>query len=66
MGGLPCAKTIIDQRNALVHVLDCMVASIVLNAPHTQPTERHEAAFIEACKPVADLATAIEAYVRSQ
>ena len=28
MGGLPCWKGIIDQRNALVQVMDCMAESI--------------------------------------
>lgn len=65
MGGLQCAKTIIDQRNALVQQLDCMVASIHLNSTVKQPTERHEDEFIAACNALAKVAAAIESYVRS-
>lgn len=49
MGGLPCAKEIIDNRRALEaqlakagaamdKALGCMEASILLNAGDTQPT----------------------------
>lgn len=64
-GGLRCAKEIIDQRNALVRALDCMVASIVLNAAETQPTDEHLKLFQEATEPVAKLAASIEDYVRT-
>lgn len=65
MGGLPCAKQIIDQRNALVQVLDCMCASIQLYSDNKQPTEDMEAKFKAVCDSVASVAVKIEAYVSS-
>lgn len=65
MGGLPCAKNIIDQRNALVQVLDCMCASIQLYSDNKQPTEEMEDRFKAACENAANVATKIEAYVSS-
>lgn len=65
MGGLQCAKEIIDQRNALVQQLDCMVASIHLNSTIKQPNERHEEAFIAASSALAKVAADIEAFVRT-
>lgn len=63
MGGLPCAKTIIDQRNALVQQMDCMIASIQLYSGQTTPTEEMEDAFRLACEKVAVIASKIESYV---
>lgn len=65
MGGLPCAKEIIDNRNALVQAMDCMVASILLNADSTQPTLKQRDEFVAATAEVAKLAAQIEAYVSS-
>lgn len=66
MGGLPCAKTIIDQRNAVVQVMDCMSASILLNAPNgTTPTEEMEDEFVKAANALAMVAVKIEHYVRT-
>lgn len=65
MGGLPCAKQIIDNRNALVHALDCMCASILLNADTTQPTDDQAKLFQETAEPLAKLSAEIEEYVRT-
>ena len=63
MGGLPCAKQIIDQRNALVQAMDCMGASIQLYADQTQPTQDMANDFQQACETVAVAAAKIERYV---
>lgn len=65
MGGLPCAKAVIDNRNALVQQLDCMVASIHLNSTVKQPTDRHLEQFKEAAERLAKVAAEIEEYVRT-
>lgn len=63
MGGLPCAKIIIDNRNALVQQMDCMVASIHLNSARIQPTYDHQNRFLKATEQVAKIAAEIQAYV---
>lgn len=63
MGGLPCAKQIIDQRNALVQIMDCMTASIHLYSDTTQPTQDMADEFQAACNGVASIAAKIERYV---
>lgn len=63
MGGLPCAKVIIDMGNRLNAVLGCMNASILLNADYSQPTEEMEDEFVSKCDDLAKLAMKIEAYV---
>jgi len=65
MGGLPCAKSIIDNGNALTQAMQCMNASILLNAPHTQPTEAMEDEFLMATAQVSKVAKRIEKYVRT-
>jgi uncharacterized protein (UPF0276 family) len=64
MGGLPCAKVIIDNRNALVQQMDCMVASIHLNSSRVQPTYEMQDKFLAATAKVAKIAAEIEKYVR--
>jgi len=63
MGGLPCAKQIIDNGNALTQTMQCMNASILLNAPITQPTYGMRDRFIAATNEVAKIAAEIEKYV---
>jgi len=63
MGGLPCAKEIIDQRAALVQKMDCMATSILLNAQTTQPTEAMEDEFRTAANALALIASKIQRYV---
>lgn len=65
MGGLPCAKQIIDQREALQQAMGCMSNSILLYHDTTQPTQEQADAFQAACNEVAALASKIERYVRS-
>lgn len=64
MGGLQCAKEVIDQRNALVQQLDCMVASIHLNSTVKQPTYDYLEQFEKAAGALAKVAADIERYVR--
>jgi hypothetical protein len=64
MGGLPCAKEIIDQGYLLGASIGCMSTSILLNAAHTQPTEAMSDEFRQACEAVAVIAATIEKYVR--
>lgn len=65
-GGLPCSKTIIDQRNALVQQLDCMCASILLAAPSgVYPSKEQEEEFITAANALAEVASKIEESVRT-
>jgi hypothetical protein len=63
MGGLACAKTIIDQRNALVQTLDCMIATIYLNQD-ISPTVEQMNEFVDAANGLATVAGKIEFYVR--
>lgn len=65
MGGLPCAKTIIDQRNAVVQAMDCMSASILLAAPNgSYPSDQMEDEFVAAAQNLAEVAAKIEKHVR--
>ncbi len=63
MGGLPCAKTIIDNMNALIQQMQCMTASIHLNSTRIQPTYKMQYEFLEATDQVARVAARIEKYV---
>lgn len=65
MGGLQCAKQIIDQREALQQAMGCMTNSILLNHETTQPTQAMADEFQAACNAVALLAAKIERYVRA-
>lgn len=63
MGGLPCAKAVIDNGYALQQKLNCMSASIMLNASHTQPTEKQMDEFITRSNHLAEYAAEIQKYV---
>ena len=63
MGGLPCAKAVLDQRAALDRALACMSNSILLNADSTQPTEEMLDTFTGKANDLATLASKIQAYV---
>jgi hypothetical protein len=63
MGGLPCAKEIIDNGNALQMKLNCTYASILLNAPRIQPTYEQRDKFFKAADNLARVAAEIEVYV---
>lgn len=65
MGGLQCAKQIIDQAKALEQAMGCMSNSILLNHETTQPTQAMADEFQAACNAVALLAAKIERYVRA-
>lgn len=66
MGGLPCAKTIIDQRAAVVRAMDCMSNTILLGAPNgSYPTDAMEDEFVKAASHLAEVATRIEKAVRT-
>jgi hypothetical protein len=66
MGGLPCAKQIIDNGNALHQQLQCMNASILLAAPSgVQPTYEEADEFKRLSEPLAKCAAAIEKRVRT-
>jgi hypothetical protein len=65
MGGLSCAKTIIDQRNGLVRAMDCMSTSILLAAPcGSYPSEEMEEKFVKLAGELALLSADIERHVR--
>jgi DNA anti-recombination protein RmuC len=64
MGGLPCAKQVIDNVNALYQQLQCMVASIQLNASRIQPTYEMRDELLSLTDKVAKCAAKIEKYVR--
>lgn len=64
MGGLSCAKTIIDNGNALTQAMQCMNASIHLNSSRVQPTYEQRDRFLAATNQVAKIAAEIEEYVR--
>lgn len=66
MGGVPCAKTIIDQRAGVIRVMDCMATTILLSAPNgSYPTEQMEDEFVAAATKLAEIATRIEQAVRT-
>jgi hypothetical protein len=47
MGGVPCWKDIIDQRNALVQQLDCMAETIrIAGVAGNYPTDDEVAEFV--------------------
>jgi len=64
MGGLPCAKEIIDQGFRLGAAIGCMSTSILLHAEHTQPTQAMSDEFRDASEKLAVIAAKIEKYVR--
>lgn len=63
MGGLQCAKQILDQTQALQQAMGCMGNSILL-WPDTQPTQEMADEFQEACNGVAVVAAKIQRHVR--
>ena len=63
MGGLPCAKEIIDNGHAVRRSLGCMDTSILLNAEMTQPTQEQSDEFRAAAENLAKVAAKIERYV---
>lgn len=62
MGGVPCAKEVIDNRNALVQQLACMVATILLHQDNS-PTYAERDEFIAAGEALAKVAAKIEARI---
>lgn len=61
MGGVACWKEIIDQRNALVQVLDCMAETIRISGKDdSYPTEAEEDDFIAKANDLAAVASAIQ------
>lgn len=66
MGGLPCAKVIIDQGNAAQQVVGCMSATIQLAASLGHyPTEEQEARVVDAAKAFASIVQAVEKEIRT-
>ena len=67
MGGLRCAKEIIDQRAALEHQLGCMTASIHLagesDGSGIRPTYEQRDAFFAAAKELTSVAADIQKHV---
>lgn len=63
MGGLPCAKQILDQREALQQALGCMANSILLSHDTTAPTQEMADEFQERCNELAKLAAKIQRHV---
>ena len=63
MGGLPCAKAVIDNGYALTQKLACMSASIMLNAGNTQPSYEQMDEFIRRANYLAEYAAEIQSYV---
>lgn len=63
MGGLPCAKQIIDQMYALIQSMGCMNASILLYHEASQPTQEMADEFQAACNNVAKVAAKIQRHV---
>lgn len=63
MGGLPCAKAVIDNGYAVTQKLNCMSASIMLNASHTQPTDEQMDEFIARANHLAEYAAKVQEYV---
>jgi hypothetical protein len=67
MGGLPCAKQVIDNGNALHQKLQCMNASILLAAPRgVEPTYAEVEEFRKKADELAIIAAVIEKRVRSE
>jgi hypothetical protein len=65
MGGLQCAKTVIDQGAGLVRAMNCMSTSILLAAPGgSYPTEEMEEKFVRLADELALLSAEIEHHVR--
>lgn len=62
MGGLRCAKEVIDNRNALVRQLDCLDATILLHQDNP-PTYDERDEFIAAADALAKIAAKIEARI---
>jgi hypothetical protein len=61
MGGPPCWKDIIDQRNALVQKLDCMSETIRIAGVNGEyPTEEEEKEFITTANALALVANKIQ------
>lgn len=68
MGGVACAKTIIDQGNAVTQQLGCMNATIQLaasGAPQRYPSEELETEFVEAANAFAKVCSKVERYCRT-
>jgi hypothetical protein len=63
MGGLPCAKAVIDNGYGLIQKLSCMNASILLNFEQTQPTYEQMNEFIARANHLAEYAAGIQEYV---
>ncbi len=63
MGGLPCAKAVIDNGYGVTQALSCMSASILLNASHTQPTEKQLDEFIARANHLISYAAKIQKHV---
>lgn len=59
MGGLPCAKEVIDNRNHLNAATGCMVATILLH-PDNPPTYDERDEWIAAAEKLAQVAAKIE------
>lgn len=59
MGGLPCAKEIIDNRNHLNAATGCMVATILLY-PDNPPTYAERDEWLKAAEALAVVAAKIE------
>lgn len=65
MGGLPCAKQIIDNYFALVQAGGCMSTSILLAAVnHGSPTQDQADRFAKAANALAEIMAEIEKSVR--
>lgn len=65
MGGLPCAKQIIDNGNAVTQQMGCLNATILLAAPTgVQPTYEEAEEFKQVADKLAAVCAAIEKRVR--
>lgn len=67
MGGIPCAKAIIDNMHGLIRVMWCMATTIFLAATKgVEPTYEEQEAFLAASEALAKVASGIEARVRGE
>lgn len=65
MGGLPCYKSIIDQRNALIQAMACMEASLTgALSKGVEPTYEEQEEFQTQAEKMARCAAKIERRVR--
>ena len=61
MGGLPCAKVIIDNMHGLIRVMWCMATSIFLASSRgVEPSYEEQESWLKATENVAQVAAAIE------